>query len=531
VRLQPDNLEDLTAIAALYRPGPIGSGMIDQFIQAKRGEKEVEYLLPELEKILAPTHGMMVYQEQVQQIAHDLGGMSLGEADLMRRAMSKKKIDKMGAFKAKFMSGAAQKKLPADKCELIWEMMEKFAEYGFNKSHSAAYALVAYHTAYLKAHYPAAFMAALMSMEKDVSDKIMAKIAECRDMGIKVLPPDVNESDVDFTVTRAKQIRFGLAAVKNVGEAAVRNIIAARREGGPFTSLHDFAERVDIRRINKRVVESLVKCGAFDTVITNRAALLAAVEEVIEQAARHHADREAGQTSLLGLFKGDKKPKTAALPNVPPWSHDEMLRNEKEALGFFITGHPLDDFRSLIERYATTTGEQLRDLADAREVRIGALITNLDKKLTRTGKPMAVGLAEDQTAPFRITMFSEALEKSGDALAKPDQPVLLFGRVDVREGGNGLLVDRALPLVQAEEVCSNEVHVHLRTVGLSKAQLQRLAECVARHPGSCRAFIHLVVPDRSEATLVLPARQGLRPSDDLVEEVRAIFGPGAVTFR
>ncbi|NLH50406.1 MAG: DNA polymerase III subunit alpha [Myxococcales bacterium] len=532
VRLKPDRIEDLTAINALYRPGPIGSGMIDDFIARKKGEQKVVYDLDILGKILESTYGMMVYQEQVQQVAHVVGGMSLGEADLMRRAMAKKKIDKMAAFKVKFLEGAARQHLARNAVEKIWDMMEKFAEYGFNKSHSAAYALVAYQTAYLKAHYSSAFMAALMTMEKNDSDKIMAKIAECRDLGIKVLPPDVNESGREFTINKKGQIRFGLEAVKNVGEGAVLSMIEARQKDGPFKGLYDFCERIDVRKANKRVVESLVKCGAFDSLEPHRAALLAAVEGAMDQAVRRQTDRDSGQTSLFGMLEA-KNPTAAApaLPNVPEWSHDELLRFEKEALGFFITGHPLDDYRLLIDRFANADSETLRDATAAREVRIAAVFTALDKKMTKTGKPMAMGMAEDQKAPFRVTLFAEALEKSAALLENLEQPALLFGKIDLRDGGNGLLVEKAIPLVKAPEVCSNEVHFNLRTVGLSKGQLQRLAECIHRHPGSCRGVIHLEIPDRSEATFVLPNRLGLSPSDDLVEEVRAIFGPGVVNFQ
>jgi DNA polymerase-3 subunit alpha len=259
------------------------------------------------------------------------------------------------------------------------------------------------------------------------------------------------------------------------------------------------------------------------------------MENAMEQASRRQADRDAGQTSLFGKLappKGGKgKPAAAPLPEVPPWTHDEMLRAEKEALGFFITGHPLDHFKSLIERFATVDGARLREIKTDKEVRIAALITSLDKKMTKTGKPWAAGAAEDLTATFRVTLFAEALEKSAAALENVDQPVLLFGKVDVRDGGNGLLVEKAIPLVKAAELCSNEVHLRIRTVGLSKAHLQRLAECVNRHPGSCRAYIHLELPDGREATFALPARQGLRPTEDLAEDVRAIFGPGALTFR
>ncbi len=532
VRLHPDSVEDLTAIAALFRPGPIGSGMIDDFVARKKGQAEVTYDLPELEPILKTTYGMMVYQEQVQQVAHLIGGFSLGEADLMRRAMAKKKADQMEPFRIKFFERTKDSGYARDRIERIWKMMEKFAEYGFNKSHSAAYAVVAYQTAWLKTHYPAAFMAALMTMDKGESDKIMAKIVECRDLDIAVLPPDVNESDLDFSVNKAGQIRFGLAAVKNVGEGAVRSIIEARQKGGPFKGLFDFTGRIDPRKVNKRVLESLVKCGAFDSIEKNRAALFAAIESALDRAAHDQADREAGQVNMFDLLGAKSGAKSEPiLPDVPAWTKEEHLRFEKEALGFFITGHPLDQFRKLIERYSTCTADKLRGLSEPENVQIAAVITGLEKKITKTGKPMAVGLAEDQSSPFKITMFSESLETNKEALENLDQPFLLTGKADIREGGNGLLVDKIIPLVQADKVCSNEVHFRLRSTGLAKTQIERLKACLVRHPGSCRTFVHMLIPDRAEVIFSLPVRLGVQPSDELVDEVRAIFGAGVVTFQ
>jgi len=530
VQIQPGSIEDLTAIAALYRPGPLGSGMIPDFIARKKGAA-IKYLLAELESILKPTYGMIVYQEQVQQVAHLIGGLSMGEADLMRRAMAKKKTEKMAPFKVKFTAGAAERGYKKEKIEELWDQLEKFAEYGFNKSHSAAYALVAYQTAYLKAHYPAAFMAALMTMDRGDSDKIMGGIVECRELGLEVLPPDINESDENFTVTPYGQIRFGLAAVKNVGEGAVQSIIKARRGGKPFRSLNDFAERVDLHKINKRVVESLVKCGAFDSLEKNRAALLAAVDKAVDAAAKTQADRDAGQTSLFGRLTDAGATAAPPLPDVPAWDHREMLRNEKEALGFFISGHPLDDHQAIIQRFATVNTNGLREQTTAREVRIAALITSFAKRMTKQNKPMARGIAEDQFAPFNITMFSEALELSEEALADLDQPLLLFGKVDLREGDNGLLVEKAIPLVKAPELCSNEAHIHLATVGLTKIQIQRLADCIKRHTGNCRAIIHVAVPGCGETVFTLPAHCGVQPSDELIDEVRAIFGAAVLNFQ
>jgi len=387
-------------------------------------------------------------------------------------------------------------------------------------------------TAYLKANYPIEFMTALLASEKNNSDKISDYISESIRMGIEVLPPDVNESYQDFTVTKAGQIRFGLAAVKNVGEAAVKNIIEAREEEGPFTGIYNFTSRIDSRRANKRVLESLVKCGAFDSFNENRAALLAAVESAMEQSSREQADRDAGQASMFDLLGGAaKETSEPTLPDIEPWPKSENLRNEKEALGFFITGHPLDHYHTYIERFSTCDTEKMKLKTDPDEIRIAAVITSLERRTTKAGKPMATGLAEDQKSPFKIMMFAEALEQSREALEDLDQPFLLFGKVDVREGGNGVLVDRIIPLVQAAKLCSNEVHFNINALGLAKSQLERLKACIQRHPGSCRVFIHITIPDRSEASFALPTRIGLEPSDDLISEAKAIFGSGVVTMK
>src|SRR5438105_12047847 len=342
-RYQPTSIEDLTALNALYRPGPIQGGMIDDFIDRKHGRKRVEYELPELEEILRETLGVIVYQEQVMQIANRLAGYSLGEADLLRRAMGKKNAEEMAKQRARFVSGAKERGFPEKKIVKIFDLMEQFAGYGFNKSHSAAYALLAFQTAYLKTHYPVEFMAALLTSQAGSTDDVVKYINECREMGIPVEPPDINFSDANFTPD-GEAIRFGLAAVKNVGRNAIDSIIQARAEVKKFSSLFEFCEKIDLRLLNKRVLESLIKSGAMDSLGT-RAQLMAGLDWAIERGQKTQRDAEFGQHGLFGVFDSDMPQQTDRLPDVPEWDEHQRLAAEKEILGFFITGHPLENYR------------------------------------------------------------------------------------------------------------------------------------------------------------------------------------------
>ena len=339
-RYQPNSIEDLTALNALYRPGPIQGGMIDDFIDRKHGRKKIEYELPELKEVLEETLGVIVYQEQVMQIANKLAGYSLGEADLLRRAMGKKKPEEMAQQRERFVEGAAQRNYPSKKIEKIFDLMAQFAGYGFNKSHSAAYALLAYQTAYLKTHYPVEFMAALLTSVTGNTDDVVKYINECREMGIAVEPPDINVSDANFT-PHDQAIRFGLAAVKNVGHNAIESIVAGRKKLGRYRDIFEFAESVDLRLLNKRVLESLIKSGAMDS-MGRRAQLMAVIDRAIERAQKTQRDAESGQHGLFGVFEQDDVPAHEQLPNVPDWDEHQRLAAEKEILGFFITGHPLE---------------------------------------------------------------------------------------------------------------------------------------------------------------------------------------------
>src|SRR3982075_2045244 len=398
-RYQPNSIEDLTALNALYRPGPIQGGMIDDFVERKHGRRKVEYELPELKEILEETLGVIVYQEQVMQIANRLAGYSLGDADLLLRAIGKKKAEEMAQQRQRFVEGAAQRKYPPKKIEKIFDLMAQFAGYGFNKSHSAAYALLAYHTAYLKTHYPVEFMAALLTSVTGNTDDVVKYINECREMGIAVEPPDINVSDANFT-PHGEAIRFGLAAVKNVGGNGIESIVAGRKKlGRPFRSFYEFCEEVDLRLLNRRVLESLIKSGAMDC-FGHRAQLMQALDTAIEQAQKTQRDAESGQHGLFGVFADETAQQASdALPNTPDWDEHTRLSAEKEILGFFITGHPLEKYKDKLEDLRALTTADIAGIKAStgkdENICIAGIITNLRVLKSKKGDFYAQGALED----------------------------------------------------------------------------------------------------------------------------------------
>lgn len=428
--LKPEVFEDIIALVALYRPGPLGSGMVEDFIKRKHGESAIKYLHPSLEPILRETYGVILYQEQVMRIASELAGFTMGEADLLRRAMGKKKPEVIAGLRSQFVEGAGRKGADPEIAGQIFDLMEYFAGYGFNKSHSAAYALVSYQTAYLKANYPVAFMAALLTSIMDSSDKVAQYIDECRKAGIDVLPPDVNESLVNFTVVGQK-IRFGLAAVKNAGRAAIENIIEARRQDGPFKSFQDFCNRVDNRQVSKRVIESLIKGGAMDSLGAHRAQLLNSVDICVELAQKRQKDRENGQISLfdLGGSVDVMDETTAELPDVPKFLPKQMLAMEKEVLGLYISGHPLEEFAPQLKEKVSHVTAQLAELPDDTGVVVGGVVTGLRKITTRSGEPMVFMQLEDLVGTVEVIIFPRVYRENS-ALIVPDAPILVRGRVN-----------------------------------------------------------------------------------------------------
>ena len=529
IKLKPSCFEDLIAMVALYRPGPLGSGMVDSFIKRKHGVEEFGYDFPQLEPILKDTYGVIVYQEQVMQIAQVLGNYSLGGADLLRRAMGKKKPEEMAKQKKIFLEGAKQNKLETKKAEAVFDQMEKFAEYGFNKSHSAAYAYIAYQTAYLKAHFPVEFMAALLTEDMENTEKVIKNINEIRNMGIAILPPDINESCRNFTV-HEKDIRFGLGAVKGVGGAAVEAIVEARQDG-PFNSLHDFCERVDLRRVNKRVVEALVKCGAFDSLQHKRAQFMAALEEAMEYGQKIQREKDSGQESLFGTDQivTPNGHAYGQLPDLEEWPENVLLANEKESIGFYITGHPLARHSDAIKRFSTCDTAGLIERADKEEVSICGIVTGIKLLNTRKGDRMAFVTLEDLSGFVEMVVFPETYTASAELL-NSEEALLVKGTVDVGEDACKILVNEVLSLKEVQERLTRMVHFRLTTPGLEERQLRSLRDIMTRYRGDCEALIHLVVPNRSETVISLPEDLRLQASDQMMDDVEKLFGYNVVTF-
>src|SRR5579863_10420049 len=428
-RYQPTTIGDLTALNALYRPGPIQGGMIDYFIDRKHGRKKVEYELPELKEILQETLGVIVYQEQVMQIANRLAGYSLGEADVLRRAVGKKKPEEMAQQRERFVEGAVQRGYPPKKIEKIFDLLAKFAEYGFPKAHSAAYALLAYQTAYLKTHYPVEFMAAMLTSVTGSTDDVVKYINECRDMGIGVEPPDINVSTANFT-PHGSAIRFGLAAVKNVGHNAIESIVTGRTENGRYSSIYEFCEKVDLRLLNKRVLESLIKSGAMDS-FGRRAQLMAVLDKAIDRAVKAQRDAESGQHGLFGVFAQDEAPvNNDKLPDTPDWDEHTRLAAEKEILGFFITGHPLEKYKDKLEDLRALSTADIAGIKAStgkdENICTAGIITNLRVLKSKKGDFYAQGALEDMLGSVEMIVFPEAYRKLQDKV-KLEVPVLIRG--------------------------------------------------------------------------------------------------------
>ncbi|PKM47186.1 MAG: DNA polymerase III subunit alpha [Firmicutes bacterium HGW-Firmicutes-8] len=428
--LKPEVFEDIIALVALYRPGPLGSGMVEDFIRRKHGQSPITYLHPSLEPILRETYGVILYQEQVMRIAGDLAGFTMGEADLLRRAMGKKKPEVISGLRTQFITGAEAKGIEPKTAGQIFDLMEYFAGYGFNKSHSTAYAMVSYQTAYLKANFPVAFMAALLTSVMDSAGKVSLYIEECRKAGIEVLPPDVNESLVNFTVVTGK-IRFGLAAVKNVGRGAIENIIEAHQKEGPFKSFQDFCDRTDHRQVSKRVLESLIKCGAADSLGPSRAQLTAVLDTCVQAALKRQKDKENGQISFFDLGGSNPviAPSEINLSEVPEYPAKELLAMEKEVLGLYISGHPLKEYENILREKVSHTTAQLGELVDETPVVVGGVVAGMRKITTRSGEPMVFMVLEDLLGTVEVIIFPRVYREK-HSLVRADAPILVKGKIN-----------------------------------------------------------------------------------------------------
>jgi DNA polymerase-3 subunit alpha len=530
MKLKPRTFKEVIPLIALYRPGPLGAGMVDDYVSRKHGITKVEYLVPELAELLEETLGVIVYQDQVLQIANRLAGYTLGEADLLRRAMGKKKAEEMAKHRDKFVGGCESNRIDGKKAGTLFDQIVEFAGYGFPKAHSTAYAFVTYQTAYLKANHPREFLAAVLSIEAGNHDKLSRYIAHSKERKIDVLPPDVNESQREFTPV-AEGIRFGLSGVKNVGEGAIDAILESRAEEGGFQSLYDFARRVNARKANRRVVEAMVKCGAFDSFHPNRASLWQALDVALESGAASQRDKEIGQESLFGDMT-ESGVADLDLPDAPPWTDSERLGYEKDVLGFYVTGHPLEAHLSTMSRVTDVTANTAAEKV-GREVRAAGLVTLVRETRTRRGQTMGFGTLEDLEGSFELVIFAEPYANHRDLLRKAlasgteaDQealPVVISGTLE-SEDPPKILVRDVFELAEAKERLAAEVHVHVKSDEASRDRLLALKTVLSQHAGDCAVILHLVIPGESETVMALPDARGVEPGEPLVREINALFG-------
>ena len=575
-RLQPGSLEDITAINALYRPGPLGSGMVDDFIERKHGRAPIVFDVEQLSQILKDTYGVIVYQEQVMQIARELAGYSLGQADLLRRAMGKKKPEEMAKHREIFVKGALEKGLTQPKAEGVFDLMAKFAEYGFNKSHSAAYGVLTYQTAYLKTYFPAEFMAALMTTEMDNTEKITKYIADARAHGIAVLPPDVNHSQRRFSVERVgeakpgqertKAIRFGLEAIKGVGGIAVDAIIETRA-AQPFLTVLDFTQRVSTRKSNKKVLESLVMAGAFDSIAeTNRPSLLASLPGLLEHAGEEQEERELGQHSLFDSFSAEEvklvTPASAVFKQEPDWPLSKKLQNEKAVVGFYISGHPMDPWQRICEEWLGWTTARLKTHAEEKsaakktapaqeasfggswgeggrsfrpqrpEVRIGGLVGELREVMTKKGSRMAFGSLEDQYGKVEVIFFPDAYAQIQEKLrqaAAETEPVLLTAELELAEEGPKLLAKSLDNIAEAHKGRVQSVIVRLKPTEVSPDQLRALKKSLLAHRGRCPIRIDFQ-DTHFKTRLEVPKTLQVSGTPQMVQAINQIFGRDVVSL-
>ncbi|MEN8148827.1 MAG: DNA polymerase III subunit alpha [Planctomycetota bacterium] len=539
-KMKPDCFEDLIAILALYRPGPLGSGMVDSFVRRKHGEEEVTYPHEVLEPILSDTYGTLVYQEQIMLIANRMSGFSMNEADSLRKAMGKKKEELMAKFRPRFVDGAAERGVPTEVSETIWEQMTHFAKYCFNKSHTTAYAVVTNETAWLKAHYPVEFMAALMTCDMGNTDKVVRYLGECRRMGIEVLSPDINVSSAEFTAELVEgdgKIRFGLGAVKGVGLGAIQSMVTAREEqDGAFRSLFEFAENVDHHVVNRAAVEALIKAGCFDTISPRRAAMTEALGAALKAGQTAQRDRDAGQMGLFGGAGGatEPEPPTAeeGLPDVPDWPEPQVLAFEKETLGFYITSHPLSPYEEIVRAFSTASTASLADGKEGQKVVIGGMFTEVRETYPRQGrnkdKKMALITLEDFEGSVNGVIFCEPYAKCADVV-EPEGLAFIEGTLDLNREDPSVKIDRVIPIERAYQELAGSVTLAVPDRAAT-ATIQALKELLEGFPGRCPIYLDLSPTPTLKTLWKLPATYSVLATPRFVEAVEGLLGKGAVVF-
>jgi DNA polymerase III subunit alpha len=523
-KFQISSVEHITALIALYRPGPME--LIPEFIGRRHGQVRIEYEHPLLEPICGETYGIMVYQEQVMQAAQVLAGYTLGGADLLRRAMGKKKPEEMAKQRDIFVKGCAKvNNIPPPKANAIFDLLEKFAGYGFNKSHAAAYAIVAYQTAYLKANYPIEFLCALMTNDMGNTDKLSVLLNEARSMGVEVLPPDVNEGQVTFAPARdGKVIRFGLAAIKGVGQVAVESILSAREHGGKFQSLADMCERVDTRTVNRKVLEALIRSGACDGFGLTRAGLFAAIDRTLMRAASVVQDRQRGQSSLFGKLEESAGQNADPIPNLPEWPQHELLAAEKELLGFYVTGHPLTPYAPLLEKYALSNSITAAQVPSRTLTRIGGLISAVQQGFSKkNGKPYAMVTLEDLHGSMAMLCMNENYDKYRDLLVL-NKALLIVGEVNNDEDKPKIFPQEIMALEDAPRKYTKQVHLRLQTAHLTPERLEIVRGLAESHRGKCPLFLCLMRPAGEIIFIETHERYSVAPSADLEKAVESQLG-------
>jgi len=529
--LHPTCIEEIIAILALYRPGPMD--MIPSFVKRKKGQEKIAYDHPKLEPILKETYGIMVYQEQVQRAAQALAGYSLGKADMLRRAMGKKKIEVMIKERAGFVEGCMKtNNIPADRAGQIFDNIEKFAGYGFNKAHAAAYGIVTYQTAYMKAHYPAEFMCAQISSEIGNFDKLPGFVAEAEEMGLKVLQPDVNRS-LDRFVPEDGNIRYGLAGIKSVGEGAAEAIVKERKANGPFKGFADFCERVDPASVNKRVLEALIKCGAMDGFGMHRARLFGNIDFAFSRAAEKQREKESGQSNLFDMLgsadAGSADPDQ--LPDCPQWTEKENLTYERELLGIYMTGHPLTRYRRIIKDIQTFSLSKVADAPDNKDVRVAGMAASVSRRISKqTKEPWAILGLDDGETNIEVLVFSEAFKKfEGACIA--DQPVLVCGTLSKRDDQPKIIAREVYPLMDAPRHFGEKVIAGIRIEGgQSLKRIEALRQVVDKHPGTVPLLICLIYPDKRRVLIQPDRSHTIDPTPEFIADAETVLGRNSMKF-
>jgi len=523
-KMRPSEFEDLIAILALYRPGPMGSGMLDDFIKRKRGEQKISYPNPKLEGVLKPTYGIILYQEQVMQIASVIAGFNMTQADDLRKAMGKKIPAEMQKMRSFFIEGCAKtSQLPEVQANQLFDLIDYFAGYGFNRSHSAAYALITYRTAYLKANYPVEFLTALLTSERDNTDKVVEYVKEAEIMGIAVLPPDVNSSIAQFAVASKNSIRYGLLAVKNIGSGAIESMVEARKKDGPFDSIFDFCRRIDLRLNNRKVLESLIKSGAFDFFKCRRAQMMAVLERALEEGTQAQKEKEVGQFSFfsLGVEENSFGKHDESMPDIPEWPQAQILANEKALLGFYLSGHPLDRYKTEIEKFADFTTANIKGARDGQDARMVGLITAVKLTTTKkTNERMAIVGLEDNDGEMELVIFPSSYTQTASYL-KENTVVVVKGKVSFRDGFPKMVVTEMAGIDEVYDMVKS-VQVDLSNTG--QQGLERIKEKLMRFPGKVPVFLQMNADNYKKVQILVGEDLYVTPSEVLVEEIKVLVG-------